>query len=182
MSDLISDPWACGPFCWIIDDVDLLPDPIPCRGAQGLWHVGEAMSAALSNATGLGKYRWWQALTVLQPYATAIALGPKRVENRLWRRRILPGGLWLGLHAGKALVCPDNWASDPYGRPRAEVAEEEAEDMLASWRDNAIASRWHISDGPKWAEAPNLADMPRGAMLGAMHIAAIVPYPGAPHA
>lgn len=148
-ADLLNDPWACGPYCWVIDDVRLLPEPIPCRGAQGLWHVGEDMSATLSKATGLGSYRWWQALTVLQPFASAIAHGGKRVENRPWRWRLPAEGVWLGLHAGKALAG----------------TQEEVDDALEDWRFE------------RWPETPALADMPRGAMLGAMHIAAIVPYP-----
>lgn len=40
------------------------------------------------------------ALTVRQPWASAIAYGPKRIENRTWP---LPSsaGPWLALHAGK---------------------------------------------------------------------------------
>lgn len=33
------DPWFHGPFGWVLDDVFALPDPVPCRGAQGLWDV-----------------------------------------------------------------------------------------------------------------------------------------------
>lgn len=32
-----TDPWAVGPWCWHLADVRVLPTPIPCRGAQGLW-------------------------------------------------------------------------------------------------------------------------------------------------
>lgn len=160
-ADLVADPWACGPYCWVIDEVRVLPEPIPCRGTQGLWHVGPSISAALSAATGLGSYRWWQALTVLQPYATAISHGPKRVENRPWRRRLPAEGLWLGLHAGKALAG----------------SEYEVVDVLNAWRDNAVGYGWEPSSGPRWAEAPDLGRMPRGAMLGAMHVSAIVMYP-----
>ncbi len=32
-------PWACGPWCWQIDDVVRFARPIPCRGALGLWTV-----------------------------------------------------------------------------------------------------------------------------------------------
>ena len=45
------------------------------------------------------------ALTLQQPYATAIWPGPKRVENRPLPTVPLPlprGGRWLALHAGKA--------------------------------------------------------------------------------
>lgn len=29
--------WAFGPWCWLLDDVRRLADPIPARGKQGLW-------------------------------------------------------------------------------------------------------------------------------------------------
>lgn len=28
--------WAFGPWCWVLDDVRAI-EPVPCRGAQGLW-------------------------------------------------------------------------------------------------------------------------------------------------
>jgi len=31
--------WACGPECWILADPIVLPKPITCRGALGLWTV-----------------------------------------------------------------------------------------------------------------------------------------------
>lgn len=44
-----------------------------------------------------------RGLTIQQPWATAIALGPKRIENRKWRphRRLIDRGLWLAIHAGR---------------------------------------------------------------------------------
>ena len=33
--------WWCGPFGWLLDEVQVLDRPIPCRGAQGLWEVPE---------------------------------------------------------------------------------------------------------------------------------------------
>ena len=33
------DPWFFGPYGWKLADVIALPEPIPCRGAQGLWDV-----------------------------------------------------------------------------------------------------------------------------------------------
>jgi hypothetical protein len=32
-------PWFCGPFGWVMTDVLVLPEPVPCRGAHGLWDV-----------------------------------------------------------------------------------------------------------------------------------------------
>jgi hypothetical protein len=31
--------WYFGPYGWVLEDVRPLPEPIPCRGAQGLWDV-----------------------------------------------------------------------------------------------------------------------------------------------
>jgi hypothetical protein len=41
------------------------------------------------------------ALTILQPWATAIALGPKRVENRSWPPPRAAVGQLMAIHAGK---------------------------------------------------------------------------------
>jgi hypothetical protein len=32
-----ADPWFSGPFGWVLRDLIVLPEPIPCRGALGLW-------------------------------------------------------------------------------------------------------------------------------------------------
>jgi hypothetical protein len=32
-------PWAFGPWCWVLRDVIALPEPVPHRGAQGLWDI-----------------------------------------------------------------------------------------------------------------------------------------------
>lgn len=32
-------PWFSGPIGWVLADKVVLPTPIPCRGAQGLWTV-----------------------------------------------------------------------------------------------------------------------------------------------
>lgn len=40
------------------------------------------------------------AITLVQPFASAMVLGPKRVENRDWRIAVPAGGRWLAIHAG----------------------------------------------------------------------------------
>ena len=41
-------PWlrdhehTIGPWCWILADVSALAEPVPARGAQGLWDMSEA--------------------------------------------------------------------------------------------------------------------------------------------
>lgn len=42
-------PWASGPECWVLADVRALAEPIPCRGAQGLWRVPPAVETYLRN-------------------------------------------------------------------------------------------------------------------------------------
>lgn len=39
VEERLVDPWACGPWCWVIGDVLTLPEPILCPGRQGLWRV-----------------------------------------------------------------------------------------------------------------------------------------------
>lgn len=38
-----SDPWAFGPWCWCISEVIALDEPVPCKGALGLWAVPDAV-------------------------------------------------------------------------------------------------------------------------------------------
>jgi hypothetical protein len=33
------DPWFAGPVGWFLEDVTVLPEPVPCRGDQKLWEV-----------------------------------------------------------------------------------------------------------------------------------------------
>jgi hypothetical protein len=41
-------PWAVpGQFHWTLADVRLLPDPVPCKGALGLWRLPEDVEAAV---------------------------------------------------------------------------------------------------------------------------------------
>ena len=39
VEDRPDDPWACGPWCWVIGEVVWLPEPVLCGGRQGLWRV-----------------------------------------------------------------------------------------------------------------------------------------------
>lgn len=157
--ELLADPWAFGPWCWCIDEVRLFDRPRPARGMQGLWPLGEADWFACNNlALGLDPSTRLRhadgvvhsALTLLQPYASAIAIGQKRVENRPWRRTIGQDGSWFALHAGRG------------DYPRAD-------DLVEEWRE----------PGGIWRDAPDLAAMPRGALLGVMHVARIARHPDA---
>jgi hypothetical protein len=59
-----------------------------------------------------------KAITVCEPYATLIARGIKRVENRTWPAHASIIGQRIAIHAGKskAWLTPDN-----YGIPTAEL-------------------------------------------------------------
>ncbi|MEE8309095.1 MAG: hypothetical protein V3R34_01730 [Hyphomicrobium sp.] len=45
----IPEPWAFGPWCWILEDVRRLEEPIKCKGRQGLWSAA-ALADAIAEA------------------------------------------------------------------------------------------------------------------------------------
>ena len=51
----VRDPWACGPFCWRVGEVRLLPRPVACKGSQGFWALWNTRAAAEGrlNPSGL---------------------------------------------------------------------------------------------------------------------------------
>ena len=145
-ADLLSNPWAFGPQCLVVGEVITFSAPIcGVRGMQGTWPLDSALQAVIRAQTG---HEVTKGFTLLQPYASAIAIGPKRIENRPQARRIPPGGLWLGLHAGKTLY-------------------DSAEAIRRVWVD-----KFGI-----WPFCPELADLPMGAMLGIMRIDQCLRYP-----
>lgn len=47
------DPWFSGPYGWELDDeVTKLAEPIPCKGAQGLWYLPDL---AMERLEGMGR-------------------------------------------------------------------------------------------------------------------------------
>lgn len=48
--DRSKDPWFEGPVGWVLEDVVVLPAPVPCKGAQGLWEVSGDTLAAVREA------------------------------------------------------------------------------------------------------------------------------------
>lgn len=48
------DPWAVGPIVWVLTDITALRQPIPCRGAQGLWTLPPEVLAAVAPLCGGG--------------------------------------------------------------------------------------------------------------------------------
>jgi hypothetical protein len=47
------DPFAEGPVCWLLADVEPLDEPVPCRGRQQVWEVQirEAASGCTPDGT-----------------------------------------------------------------------------------------------------------------------------------
>lgn len=43
---------AFGTWCLVLEDVRRVPAPIPCRGAQGLWYPGEAITRRAIEESG----------------------------------------------------------------------------------------------------------------------------------
>ena len=39
--------WFFGPFGWVLSDIVKLEHPLPCRGSQGLWGIGDELSARI---------------------------------------------------------------------------------------------------------------------------------------
>jgi hypothetical protein len=148
-AQLFDNPWAFGPYCWMIDRVIALPEPVHVSGLQGLWPVKPPLLEQLRNlcpeASGLST-----ALTIKQPYASAILLGKKRVENRVWRRTLPAGGLWLGLHAASTLY--------PY-----------THDLIREFRTKG-------PHGALWPDVPSIDRLPLGKMLGIFHVSEILPF------
>ncbi|HEY3265533.1 MAG TPA: hypothetical protein VGM37_01305 [Armatimonadota bacterium] len=47
-------PWFCGPVGWVLSNVRALPEPVPCRGAQGLWPVPADVAARVMERVQKG--------------------------------------------------------------------------------------------------------------------------------
>lgn len=93
-----------------------------------------------------------KALTVQQPYASAIIIGPKTGENRTWTpslKQLAPGD-WVAIHAGAALYRG--------------------------------AKRPHFTEGytketpPLWRECPAFDKLPRGAVIGVARLRAFLTH------
>ena len=46
---MIDDKWFFGPTGWILENVKMLVEPIPCKGALGLWDVPSEITAAIEG-------------------------------------------------------------------------------------------------------------------------------------
>ena len=49
--DLRRDPFASGPVCWLLSRIRRLPNPVACRGAQGLWYPNAATLNRVTEQT-----------------------------------------------------------------------------------------------------------------------------------
>lgn len=93
-----------------------------------------------------------RGLTLIRPWATAIARGPKRVENRSWRPGDFPVGSLLAVHAGMrwsredALFIRSLWGDcdlDPTKHPAGAIVA--LAEFLGCEEHNALFPRspWH---------------------------------------
>ena len=48
---VLANPWFSGPYGWILDEVQVLAKPIPCRGALGLWKLPPDVDEAVRYTT-----------------------------------------------------------------------------------------------------------------------------------
>ena len=162
MSDL--GPWAFGPWCWLLDEVIPLEIPIPCKGMPGIWPLGApplpsvGSKSSLERLAGAG-VQLAGGLSLQQPYASAIAIGPKRVENRTWRRKVPPGGMWLALHAASTFY--------PGG-----------EDLIAAWRFHGPGVPGDDQVG-LWLDAPaHREGYPTSGIIAVIRVRDIVAFGG----
>lgn len=44
--------WFCGPVGWVLDDVRVLREPVPCKGRQGLWDLPPEVEQAVIAQIG----------------------------------------------------------------------------------------------------------------------------------
>lgn len=143
-----ANPWAFGPWCWVVAEVRCLPERVLCRGMPGTFPLERIPRQFVSTLAGRMVDA---AISLQQPYASAVAAGVKPIENRTWRRVVPPEGLWLGLHAGR-----QDW---PNGGA-----------LLDQWRSERDPSR------PRWTDAPLFAELPRGCLIGVIRVSAIHRY------
>lgn len=49
-----TDIWFTGRYGWVLKDVQVLPSPVPCRGALGLWRVPEDVQIEVMSQVDIG--------------------------------------------------------------------------------------------------------------------------------
>lgn len=48
----LESPWWVGPVGWLLGDVEPLVEPVPARGRQGLWRLGEVLRGRVLGQLG----------------------------------------------------------------------------------------------------------------------------------
>jgi hypothetical protein len=48
-------PWFIGPWGWRLHDVVTLPEPVPCRGAQGVWFLPADVAEAVARQESIAR-------------------------------------------------------------------------------------------------------------------------------
>jgi hypothetical protein len=101
------------------------------------------------------------ALSVRQPYATALLYGTKDVENRDWRPdpQEHPTPFWILLHAGQK-----------YYEPEDQTIDECADDVREIWERDIRTGR----QSALLPTMPPLASQPRGVALGLLRVSHIL--------
>jgi len=52
--ELPGNPWAEGPWCWVLEDMRVLRSPVFCRGARGLWELPHELELAVAYGDSAG--------------------------------------------------------------------------------------------------------------------------------
>jgi len=72
----VDSPWFSGPFGWLLDEVTPLMEPIPCKGALGLWKlpvdVHRAIAVEAAAEWWLRQLRAWDRYGVFKRFTEAI--------------------------------------------------------------------------------------------------------------
>ncbi len=177
-ADLLKDRWAFGPWCYPVAEVFALDTPLAVpRGMLGFWPLLPETADRLETLT---RRRVNVGMTLQQPYASAIAYGPKRVENRPQRRTIPPEGLWVALHAGGTLYCPEALlkSGSEAGDSKTSIRNLFVHDLLDEWRGGYTETGELCT--PMWDEAPELPGLPMSCILGIMRLESPIRYPDKP--
>jgi hypothetical protein len=51
----VGSPWFVGPVGWLLTQVVTLPEPVPCRGAQGVWFLPADVAEAVARQESIAR-------------------------------------------------------------------------------------------------------------------------------
>ena len=156
------------------EPAERLPSPPAARvppasspGADSFTTAAAAVAPAAPAATsGGGKLPRpaggsLKALTIKQPFASAIMAGVKRVENRSWAPNLPPSGLWVAVHAA-ASFHPSGPELDAL---RSAWPAKKPPEARSSREDASTTRPRHVPQAMRSLDA-----YPLGAILGLMHL------------